>query len=168
MNDTLSEVKRIIGKFAKNKEALESATTTTHIQKDLGVSSMNLVDVEATPIHRVLDLVRSEAARYGAAVSGCEVVGLVPQSALLAAAEHALQLEGFRRDQVLELRLENPPVSGGMRLSSFLEQVASPSPTSRSACRRRWPTSSAARCRPSWSATGWSSAPRSPGTPGAG
>src|SRR5439155_18157901 len=73
--------------------------------------SMNLVDVEATPIHRVLDLVRSEAARYGAAVSGCEVVGLVPQSALLAAAEHALQLEGFRRDQVLELRLRQPPLT---------------------------------------------------------
>lgn len=45
MNDTFSEVKRIIGKFAKNKEVLEAATAATHIQKDLGVSSMNLVDV---------------------------------------------------------------------------------------------------------------------------
>src|SRR5881396_330734 len=64
--------------------------------------SMNLVNVEATPIHRVLALVRAEAARHGAMISGCEVVGLVPESAVLAAGEHALQLEGFRRDQVLE------------------------------------------------------------------
>ena len=63
--------------------------------------SMNLVNTEATPIHRVLHLVRAEAARHGAAIAGCEVVGLIPQAALLDAAEHALQLENFRRDQVL-------------------------------------------------------------------
>jgi glutamate formiminotransferase/formiminotetrahydrofolate cyclodeaminase len=91
--------------------------------------SMNLINTEATPIHRVLDLVRSEAARHGATVAGCEVVGLVPQSALLAASEHALQLEGFRRDQVLELRLSNPPFSGGVHVAEFLEQVSSATPT---------------------------------------
>jgi glutamate formiminotransferase/formiminotetrahydrofolate cyclodeaminase len=90
--------------------------------------SMNLVDVEATPIHRVLALVRDEAARRGAAISGCEVVGLLPELALLDAAEHALQLEGFRRDQVLELRLRRPPVSGAVTITSFFEQVAAPTP----------------------------------------
>src|SRR5439155_6618825 len=45
--------------------------------------SMNLVDTEATPIHRVLALVRSEAARHGVLISGCEVVGLVPEAALI-------------------------------------------------------------------------------------
>ena len=45
MADTLSEVKRIISKFVKNREALEGAQGDSHIQKDLGVSSMNLVDV---------------------------------------------------------------------------------------------------------------------------
>ena len=34
-----------------------------------------------------------------------EVVGLVPQAALVATAEYYLQLEGFKRDQVLETRL---------------------------------------------------------------
>ena len=48
--------------------------------------SMNLVNVEATPIHRVLALVRDEAARHGAAISGCEVVGLIPEAAMLASA----------------------------------------------------------------------------------
>jgi len=91
--------------------------------------SMNLVDVEATPIHRVLALVRDEAARRGAAIAGCEVVGLVPEAALLDAAEHALQLEAFRRDQVLELRLRQPPLTEAVPIATFFDQVAGPTPT---------------------------------------
>jgi glutamate formiminotransferase/formiminotetrahydrofolate cyclodeaminase len=91
--------------------------------------SMNLVNTQATPIHRVLALVREEAARRGAAISGCEVVGLVPEYALLDAAEHALQLENFRRDQVLELRLRQPPLTEAVTLASFFDQVAAATPT---------------------------------------
>ncbi len=91
--------------------------------------SMNLVNTEATPIHRVLHLVRAEAARHGAAISGCEVVGLIPQAALFDAAEAALQLEGFSRDQVLELRLGKPPLAGAVPVQQFFDQVAGPSPT---------------------------------------
>jgi glutamate formiminotransferase/formiminotetrahydrofolate cyclodeaminase len=91
--------------------------------------SMNLVNTEATPIHRVLALVREEAARRGASISGCEVVGLIPEAAMLDAAEHALQLENFRRDQVLELRLKRPPLTDAQTLGALLEQVASPAPT---------------------------------------
>ena len=91
--------------------------------------SMNLVNVEATPIHRVLALVHDEAARRGALISGCEVVGLVPEFALLDAAAHALQLEAFRRDQVLELRLRQPPVSEAVSIATFFDQVAAAAPT---------------------------------------
>lgn len=91
--------------------------------------SMNLVNVEATPIHRVLALIREEAARRGAMISGCEVVGLIPEFAMLDAAEHALQLEGFRRDQVLELRLRTPPLSEAVPMTTFFDQVAAPTPT---------------------------------------
>src|SRR6185503_9105493 len=73
--------------------------------------SMNLVNTEATPIHRVMALIRDVAARHGARVQGCEVVGLVPEAAMLDVAEHTLQLENFRRDQVLELRLKQPPLT---------------------------------------------------------
>jgi len=91
--------------------------------------SMNLVNTEATPIHRVLALVREEAARHGATISGCEVVGLIPEAALLDAGEHALQLEQFRRDQVLELRLRRPPMSEALTLGGLFEQVAAATPT---------------------------------------
>ena len=85
--------------------------------------SMNLVNTEATPIHRVLALIREEAARRGAAISGCEVVGLIPEYAMLDAAEHALQLESFRRDQVLELRLKQPPLTEADRAALSLQPL---------------------------------------------
>lgn len=67
--------------------------------------SMNLVNTEATPIHRVFTLIRAEAERYGVSVSESEIVGLVPMDALLDAAEHYLQLNAFSRQQILEKRL---------------------------------------------------------------
>jgi glutamate formiminotransferase len=67
--------------------------------------SMNLLDYTRTPIHRAFELVRAEAERYGVPIVGSEIVGLVPVDALLAAADFYLRLTGFRREQVLELRL---------------------------------------------------------------
>ena len=44
--------------------------------------SMNLTDFEQTPIHRVFEMVRAEAARYGAVPASSEIVGLIPKKAL--------------------------------------------------------------------------------------
>ena len=49
--------------------------------------SMNLTNFEKTPIFRVFDLVKREAARYGVTVLESEVVGLIPQAALVQAAD---------------------------------------------------------------------------------
>jgi glutamate formiminotransferase len=70
--------------------------------------SMNLTNVEKTPIFRVFELVKREAARYGVAVRESELVGLIPAAALTAAAAWYLQLDGFKDDQVLENRLKKP------------------------------------------------------------
>jgi glutamate formiminotransferase / 5-formyltetrahydrofolate cyclo-ligase len=67
--------------------------------------SMNLTNHEKTPVFRVFEIVKREAARYGVAVLESEIVGLVPSAALLAAAQWYLQLDGFTADQVLEHRL---------------------------------------------------------------
>ena len=67
--------------------------------------SMNLTNYEKTPMFRVFEAVRREAARYGVSVLESEVVGLVPAAALVSSAEFYLQLEAFRADQVLETRL---------------------------------------------------------------
>jgi glutamate formiminotransferase len=67
--------------------------------------SMNLTNYEKTPIYRVFEVVKREAARYGVNVLESEIVGLVPAAAMIATAEYLLQLEGFKHDQVLETRL---------------------------------------------------------------
>lgn len=67
--------------------------------------SMNMVNYKDTPLHRAFELVRIEAERYGVAVVGSEIVGLVPMDALVGVARHYLRLEGFKSDQVLEKRL---------------------------------------------------------------
>jgi glutamate formiminotransferase len=67
--------------------------------------SMNLTDYRGTPIHRVLEMIRSEAAHYGLSIVRCEIVGLLPAQALFDAAQFYLQLETFTSDQILESRL---------------------------------------------------------------
>jgi glutamate formiminotransferase / 5-formyltetrahydrofolate cyclo-ligase len=69
--------------------------------------SMNLTNVEKTPIFRVFETVKREAARYGVSILESEIVGLVPSAALVSAAAWYLQLEGFRADQVLENKLRS-------------------------------------------------------------
>jgi glutamate formiminotransferase len=68
--------------------------------------SMNLLDFRKTPVHRVFETVRSEAERHGVPIVGSEIVGLVPQDALLAAAEHYLRIENYAPTLVFENRLE--------------------------------------------------------------
>jgi len=68
--------------------------------------SMNLTDYEKTPMFRVFELVKREAARDGVAVLESEIIGLVPAAALTASAAWFLQLEhGFSADQILENKL---------------------------------------------------------------
>ncbi len=91
--------------------------------------SMNLVNTWGTPVHRVFALIREEAERYGVPIVGSEVVGLVSQDALIDVAEHALRLENFSRDQILENRLTRHLGAAEQAVPEFLEEVASSAPT---------------------------------------
>ncbi len=68
--------------------------------------SMNLTNFHGTPLPRVVELIRREAARYGTSIHHSELVGLIPQEALVDAALYYLQLDAFEPDQILEYRLE--------------------------------------------------------------
>jgi glutamate formiminotransferase len=67
--------------------------------------SMNLLNYTRTPIPRVLETIRSEAARYGVAIAGAELVGPVPLGALEEVARHYLQVHDFSLEQIIELAL---------------------------------------------------------------
>ncbi len=67
--------------------------------------SMNLTDYTRTPIHRVLETVRNEAARHGVSVASTELVGPVPLGAFEEVLKHYLQLHGFKMEQIVEMAL---------------------------------------------------------------
>jgi glutamate formiminotransferase len=67
--------------------------------------SMNLTNYEDTPIAQVVEAIREEAKRHGVGIRNTELVGLIPQAALVDAAQWYLQLDMFEPDQVLETRL---------------------------------------------------------------
>ena len=67
--------------------------------------STDILQYEKTPIHRVLETVRSEAARYGVAVAGCELIGLAPLDAFAEAIRYYMQIHDFSSSQIVESRL---------------------------------------------------------------
>ena len=105
--DRLDVARRIAAAVRHSSGGLRyvKAMGVTVGDRKLAQVSMNLTNHEKTPMFRVFEMVKREAARYGVAVLESEIVGLVPAAALVAAAEFYLQIEGFSGDQVLENRL---------------------------------------------------------------
>lgn len=103
--------------------------------RGLAQVSMNLTDFEQTPIHRVFEMVKREAARYGVQPVSSEIVGLIPKKALESAAEWFLQVENFDSSLILENRLAavmgGKMSVGGLRAGAepFIEQLAAPTAT---------------------------------------
>ena len=100
--------------------------------RGLAQVSMNLTDFEQTPIARVFEFVKREAARYGVMPVSSEIVGLIPKKALEDAAEWFLQVENFDSSLILENRLSavmsGKMAVGGLRagVEPFIEQLAAP------------------------------------------
>ena len=67
--------------------------------------SMNMTDFTQTPLYRAVELIRSEAQRYGVTIAGSEIVGMVPMAALVDSAAYYMGLEQFSMNQVLEQKL---------------------------------------------------------------
>jgi glutamate formiminotransferase len=76
--------------------------------------SMNLTDLEQTPIPVALEAVRSAAAGLGASVESTELVGLAPLEALLQTARYYLGLRELDAQHILESRLYGPSDSRGV------------------------------------------------------
>jgi glutamate formiminotransferase/formiminotetrahydrofolate cyclodeaminase len=103
--------------------------------RGLAQVSMNLTDFEQTPIARVFEFVKREAARYGVMPLSSEIVGLIPKKALEQAAEWFLQVENFDSSLILENRLagvmSGKMAVGGLRAGAepFIEQLAAATAT---------------------------------------
>ena len=102
--------------------------------RNLAQVSINMTDFEQTPLHRVFEMVKREAERYGVSIVGSEIVGLIPKRAIELTADFYLQLENFSPAQVLENRLEaslggvtsDGPGKLAAMAQPFLDAVAAP------------------------------------------
>ena len=133
LNTTDVDIAKKVGK------AVRFSNGGLRFVKGMGISvrglaqvSMNLTDTDQTPIARVFEYVKREAARYGVMPLSSEIVGLVPKKALEDAAEWFLQVENFDSSLILENRLAavmgGKSAVGGLRagFEPFVEQLAAP------------------------------------------
>ena len=106
--------------------------------RHLAQVSINMTDFEQTPLHRVFEMVKREAERYGVSIVGSEIVGLIPKRAIELTADFYLQLENFSPAQVFENRIEaslggaaapDGPGKFASLVQPFLDAVAEPTAT---------------------------------------
>ncbi len=116
--------------------------------------SINVTDLDSTPLHVVFDTCDERARARGIRVTGSEIVGLVPRDVLLDAGRHYLRRMGRStgipeaaivhvairslglsevkafdpRQSVIEYRLEPPAPLVGMSLSAFADELSADSP----------------------------------------
>lgn len=139
--DDVSVAKKIAKTLRFSSGGLRYAKALGLLVEGRAQVSINLTNFHGTPLAQVVELVRREAIRYGAAIHHCELVGLIPQEALIDAARWYLQLDQFEPEQILEYRLastEVGQVSLPARLPAgrdtrptdeFLEALAAGTPT---------------------------------------
>lgn len=102
--------------------------------------SMNLTNYQRTALATVVELIRREAERYGVGIHHSELVGLIPQDALVEASRWYLQLDQFEPDQILEYRLasaqsgekdlrDSTDLLAMVHSAGFLDALAAGTPT---------------------------------------
>ncbi|HEY3446777.1 MAG TPA: glutamate formimidoyltransferase [Myxococcales bacterium] len=94
-------------------------------EKNCAQVSINMTNFTGTGLHRAFEFVKREAERYGVSVLESEIIGLVPQQALIDAAVWYLQIDSFNNHQILETKLAH----SGKPMTDWLEELAAPTPT---------------------------------------
>ena len=106
LNTSDVSIASAIAKIIREKDGgLNNVKAMGFMLEDRNIAqvSINMTDFRVTPLYRVTEMVKMEAARYGVQVIGSEVIGLCPMKALIDSAEYYLQIENFDFDnQVLE------------------------------------------------------------------
>ncbi len=81
--------------------------------EDRGITRIPIsnVNYEKTPLYRQFELVKAEAARFGVSVVGSVIGGIIPLDAIVETAKYYLRLEGFKKEQILELLLQEDGIT---------------------------------------------------------
>lgn len=127
--DDVSIAKKIAKAIRHSSGGLRYVKALGLLVEGMAQVSMNLTNFRSTPIARVVELIRREAARYGVGIRHSELVGLIPQDALVEAARWHLQLDQFEPDQILEYRLAAVQQKASASASEdFLDALADGTP----------------------------------------
>jgi len=96
------KIAKIIRESSGGLKSVKSIGIMLH-ERNTAQVSINMTNYLDTPLYRVLELVKIEAARFGVTVIGTEIIGLVPMKALVDCAHYYLMIENFDGEaQVLE------------------------------------------------------------------
>lgn len=95
--------KHIAQSFREAKGGYEDARAIGVYIAERNVCQVScMINYKIVPLYRIIEMVRSEARRYGLSIIGTEACGMVPFDALMDCCEFYMQLEGFdRKKQIL-------------------------------------------------------------------
>ena len=129
-SEDVAIAKAIAKKIRQSSGGLPSVKALGMLVEGRAQVSMNLTNFHQTSVRQVVEAIRAEAKELGAGIHHCELIGLIPQEALIEAAVEYLQLYGFQPKQILERQLSeagSQPAAGNDQ--SFLEALAAATPT---------------------------------------
>jgi glutamate formiminotransferase/formiminotetrahydrofolate cyclodeaminase len=128
--EEVSIAKAIAKKIRASSGGLPSVKALGMLVEGRAQVSMNLTNYHQTSVRQVVEAIRVEARAHGTEIHHSELIGLIPQEALIDTAVGYLQLEGFQPEQILEHQLsETTAKSSPKDNQSFLEALAAGSPT---------------------------------------
>jgi glutamate formiminotransferase / formiminotetrahydrofolate cyclodeaminase len=129
-NDDVTIAKAIAKKIRTSSGGLPSVKALGMLVEGRAQVSMNLTNFRQTSVGRVVEVIRSEAGRLGTKIHHSELIGLIPQEALVDSAVWYLQLEGFQPNQILEYQLSRVSTqSAASTGNTFLDALAAATPT---------------------------------------
>ena len=77
--------------------------------------SINLTNIEETPVHAAFDACNESASKRGLRVTGSEIVGMVPKKCLLEAGKHYLRKqkwsEGASEEELIDMAIRSMGLS---------------------------------------------------------
>ncbi|MDN5324470.1 MAG: glutamate formiminotransferase / 5-formyltetrahydrofolate cyclo-ligase [Thermosipho sp. (in: thermotogales)] len=76
-------------------------------EKGMVQVSMNLTNYKKSPIFRVFETIKREAARYGVQVINSEIIGMIPLKAAIETMAWYLQLDDFDENRIIENKILN-------------------------------------------------------------
>jgi len=83
-------------------------------EKNITQIGMSITDFEKTPLYRIFEMLKVEAARYNVPIVGSEFCGMAPLKALIDIAAYYLKIDNLIEDRVLEIAIQNAIEKGGV------------------------------------------------------